>query len=76
MTRTEALLSYTLWPARAAFQDSDLGTIEVGKRADLVMWDTDLLDCEADELLVAKVKRVWVGGMDKTVMDNAVDESP
>ncbi len=67
MSRAEALLSYTLWPAQAAFQEPDLGSIEIGKRADLVMWDTDLLTCPPEEILTARATRVWVGGEDKTV---------
>lgn len=66
LTRAEALLSYTLWPAIAAFQESELGSIEVGKRADLVMWDVDLLTCEPSQILEANVNRVWIGGVERT----------
>ena len=69
MSRAEALLSYTLWPAQAAFQESDLGSIEVGKRADPVMWDTDLLTCPPQAIRTAQVTRVWIGGADKTIRD-------
>ncbi|MEM8665997.1 MAG: amidohydrolase [Planctomycetota bacterium] len=69
MTRAEALLSYTLWPAQAAFQESELGSIEVGKRADLVMWDTNLLTCEPQAILNAEVKRVWIEGVDRSVSE-------
>ncbi len=62
MTRKEALLSYTLWPAYAAFQDDQLGSLSVGKRADMVMWDVDLLDCPAETLLDAQVRGVWIAG--------------
>lgn len=65
MTREEALLSYTLWPAKAAFGEATSGSIEVGKHADLVMWDTDLLNCSPDAILKAKVTRTIVAG--KTV---------
>jgi predicted amidohydrolase YtcJ len=69
MTRAESLLSYTLWPAQAAFAEHDLGSIEVGKRADLVIWDTDLLTCPPELIRNARATRVWIGGQDKTVRD-------
>jgi predicted amidohydrolase YtcJ len=62
MTREEALLSYTLWPAMAAFQERELGSIEVGKRADLALWDRDLLKCEAEDILTAQVKATILNG--------------
>ncbi len=55
LTRTEALLSYTLWPAQAAFQEAKLGSLTPGKVADLVIWDTDLLGCDPKEILDANV---------------------
>jgi predicted amidohydrolase YtcJ len=60
MTRREALLSYTLWPAIASFQDKELGSITPGKQADV--WDTNLLECEPQQLLAAKVLSTWVAG--------------
>jgi len=62
MTRKETLLSYTLWPARAAFQDKQLGSLEKGKRADLVLWDTDLLNCKPTEILTANVELTIIAG--------------
>jgi hypothetical protein len=44
VTPQEALKMFTLWPAYAAFQDEDLGSIEVGKRADFSIFDKDMLD--------------------------------
>ena len=37
MTRAEALKALTLWPAVAAFEEKDRGSIEVGKVADLTV---------------------------------------
>jgi predicted amidohydrolase YtcJ len=62
MTREEALLSYTLWPARAAFQEKQLGSLEKGKMADLVIWDTDLLHCKPSDILTAKVELTVLAG--------------
>ena len=62
MTRREALLSYTLWPAIASFQDKELGSITPGKIADFAVWDTNLLECEAQKLLTAKVLSTWMSG--------------
>jgi predicted amidohydrolase YtcJ len=62
MTREEALLSYTLWPARAAFQEKQLGSLEKGKMADLVMWDTDLLHCKPSDILTAKAELTILAG--------------
>ena len=43
----EALAMFTLWPAFAAFQEDELGTIEVGKRADFSVFTTPLTDGDA-----------------------------
>ncbi|MEL6686446.1 MAG: amidohydrolase [Pseudomonadota bacterium] len=40
----EALKMFTLWPAYAAFQENELGSIEVGKKADFSVFDKDMLD--------------------------------
>ena len=40
----EALKMFTLWPAFAAFQEEELGSIEVGKRADFSIFDKDMLN--------------------------------
>ena len=40
----EALKMFTLWPAYAAFQEDELGSIEVGKKADFSVFDADMLD--------------------------------
>jgi predicted amidohydrolase YtcJ len=36
-----ALRSYTIWAAHQIFQDDRIGSIEVGKEADLAVWDRD-----------------------------------
>ncbi len=43
VSRDEALKMLTLWPAFTAFQDDEVGTIEVGKRANLTAFSADLM---------------------------------
>ncbi len=62
MTRREALLSYTLWPAIASFQEEHIGSLDVGKLADIVIWDRNLLSCDAEDILKAEVIDTILGG--------------
>ncbi|NOX59175.1 MAG: amidohydrolase family protein, partial [Planctomycetes bacterium] len=48
ITREQALFCYTVAPAFAGFMEDRLGTIEVGKLADIVILDTDILDAPMD----------------------------
>ncbi|MBI3789283.1 MAG: amidohydrolase [Gemmatimonadetes bacterium] len=62
MTREEAIKSITLWPAIAGFQEKDLGSITVGKRADFVILDHDLMTTPDAQLLDTKVVATYLGG--------------
>ncbi len=62
MTRTEALLSYTLWNAFAAFEEKDKGSLTPGKYADIIVLDTDLLQCPPEQMLKAKVIKTILAG--------------
>jgi predicted amidohydrolase YtcJ len=62
MTREEALKSYTIWAAYAAFEEKQRGTIEVGKRADIVVLSNDIMKCAPKEILTTKVEYTIVAG--------------
>lgn len=62
MTREEALYSYTMGNAYAAFEDDIKGSLEPGKWADIVMLSQNLLQCPADSILQCKVEMTMVGG--------------
>lgn len=62
MSRTQALRSYTIWAAYAAFQEDVLGSIEVGKLADLVVFDQDILTIEPADILSTNVVYTIVDG--------------
>jgi predicted amidohydrolase YtcJ len=63
MTRAEALYSYTMANAYAAFQEKTNGSIETGKYADLVVLDTDLLNSNEDSIPKTKVVMTLVNGV-------------
>jgi predicted amidohydrolase YtcJ len=62
MTRTEALHSYTVHNAFAAFEDDVKGTLSVGKLADITVLSRDLTAVPEDEIRQAKVVYTIVGG--------------
>lgn len=62
MTREEALKSYTLNAAFAAFEEDDKGSLTVGKYADIVVLSKNIMEVPAEEILDAKVDLTLVGG--------------
>lgn len=61
---SDALTYYTQAPAYGNFRESDLGTLEIGKKADIVIMDRNLFTTDIDDLLMAKV--------DITIMDGKI----
>jgi predicted amidohydrolase YtcJ len=45
-----ALRSYTAWGSRQMFLENKIGTLEVGKRADIAVWDGDLYSVPTDQI--------------------------
>ncbi len=62
MTRQEALRAFTIDAAFAAFEEKVKGSLEPGKFGDFVVFDKDLMKCEANEILKAKVMMTVIGG--------------
>jgi predicted amidohydrolase YtcJ len=62
LTRRQALQGMTIWAARAGFMEQEVGSIEVGKKADFVILDRDLMMIPINELLGVNVLSTWVGG--------------
>lgn len=48
--RSDALYMFTLGPAWASFREDELGTIEVGKRADFTVFDIDLMTVPVEQI--------------------------
>ncbi|MGY6588696.1 MAG: amidohydrolase [Wenzhouxiangella sp.] len=62
MTRMEALKSYTINCAYAVFDEHRLGSLEVGKLADLVVLDRNPLEVDDDALADTRIDMTLVGG--------------
>ncbi len=62
MTREEALKSYTLSCAYAAFEEGDKGSLEKGKLADIVVWSKDFMKCDEEDIRQAQPVHTIVGG--------------
>jgi predicted amidohydrolase YtcJ len=62
VSRAEALKMLTLWPAYAAFQEKERGSIEVGKLADFTVLSADIMQIAAPEILKARVVMTIIGG--------------
>lgn len=62
MTRAETLKSLTIWAAYAAFEEDQKGTLEVGKLADFIVIDRDIMTCPPADIPATKVLRTVIGG--------------
>jgi len=62
MTREQALYSYTMANAYAAFQEKEKGSLEKGKYADITILSKNIITCGDDEIKDAKVEMTIVGG--------------
>ena len=62
ITREEALIAHTRSNAYILFMEDDLGTLEAGKYADLVVLDRDYLSVPVDEVRDIKLMMTMVAG--------------
>jgi predicted amidohydrolase YtcJ len=62
LSREEAIRFYTINNAHILFLEKVAGALEIGKLADIIVLDRDLLTCPVDEIKSARVLRTYVGG--------------
>jgi len=74
MTRLEAVRSFTSWNAWAAGQEAELGSLEHGKRADLVVLDDDVFTCDETRIKDVAPLMTMVGG--EIVYERRFEERP
>jgi predicted amidohydrolase YtcJ len=62
LSRLDALRTITQWAAWLSFDEKNLGTLEPGKLADMVVIDRDYLTCPEDEVAKIRAVKTIVGG--------------
>lgn len=62
LSREEALKSWTMDGAYAAFEEKQKGSLEPGKLADFLVLSTNIMEAPAPEILSTKVWMTFVGG--------------
>src|SRR2546430_6133469 len=62
VSRENALRMFTIWPAYAAFQEKDKGSIEVGKLADFTVLSQDIMKIPEPQILETRNEMTVIGG--------------
>ena len=57
-----ALKSYTIWAARLMFLESEVGSLEVGKQADIAVWDRNMYKVPTAQLKDLRCDMTLVAG--------------
>lgn len=58
----DALRTYTIWAAKHVFMEDKIGSLEVGKYADMVLWDRDLYSIPTREIRDIKAMMTILNG--------------
>lgn len=62
LTREETLNGMTIWAAYSNFEETEKGSIEVGKFADFVILDQDIMTIDIHQVPKTKVEATYVNG--------------
>ena len=62
LTKEETLKGMTIWAAKSNFEEKEKGSLEVGKFADFIILDKDLMKASPVEILNMKVKMTFLNG--------------
>ncbi len=62
LTREQALRAMTIWSAYSNFEEKERGSIEVGKMADFVILEQDIMQISNEKLRQVKIKNTYLGG--------------
>lgn len=62
LTRKEAVRGMTIWAAKSAFLEKEVGSLEPGKKADFILMNQDLMKVKDTDILKTKVTATYIGG--------------
>ena len=62
LTRREAIESFTIHPAYAAFEENIKGSLKIGMLADIAVWSNDISQIPAEKLLSTEAVMTIIGG--------------
>jgi predicted amidohydrolase YtcJ len=62
LTREQTIRGMTIWAAKANRMEKQVGSIEVGKKADFILLDKDLMKVPTDSILHVKVLKTYSNG--------------
>ncbi|MDF1518680.1 MAG: amidohydrolase family protein, partial [Lutibacter sp.] len=63
LTREETLKGMTIWAAYSNFEENEKGSIEVGKMADFIVLNKNIMEIEAEKISTINVDETYVGGV-------------
>jgi len=62
LSREEAIHAFTLGAAYAGFAETTTGSLELGKRADFIVLDRDVMTVPAEQIPLIRVEQTWLDG--------------
>ena len=62
LTREQVIRGMTIWAAKSNRMEKQVGSLEVGKKADFIILDKDLMKVPADSILQVKVLKTYLNG--------------
>ena len=62
LTREQTIRGMTIWAAKANRMEKQVGSLEVGKKADFILLDKDLMKVPTDSILNIKVLKAYSNG--------------
>ena len=62
LSREQTIRGMTIWAAKANRMEKQVGSIEIGKKADFIILDKDLMKVPSDSILHVKVLKTYLNG--------------